>query len=191
MGADETMTRRKYLILAGLGAGLLLAGLALWHWSPLLFGPPAGPGRVLVSGNIEAHESVLSFTQVTAPIVFLPFDEGAAVSAHTVLSRVDDRIYRQQVEIDRADVQTAAAQLAVNQSNLAAAQSNVASDRFDLAEKQLDYQRAEDLVAARSALPPGCSGSPRAAPPRSRCRPATWRARRPSNPPPISTTTWR
>jgi len=144
------MTRRKYLILAGLGAGLLLAGLALWHWSPLLFGPPAGPGRVLVSGNIEAHESVLSFTQVTAPIVFLPFDEGAAVSAHTVLSRVDDRIYRQQVEIDRADVQTAAAQLAVNQSNLAAAQSNVASDRFDLAEKQLDYQRAEDLVAARA-----------------------------------------
>ena len=43
-----------------------------------LFGAPARPGRIIVSGNIEAHESVLSFTQVQAPIIELPFDEGAA-----------------------------------------------------------------------------------------------------------------
>lgn len=101
---------------------------------------------ITVSGNIEAHESILSFTQVQAPIVALPFDEGAAVTRDTVLARVDDRIYRQQVDIDRANDQVAAAQVAVNESNLAAAQSNVASDRFDLAEKQRDYLRAETLM---------------------------------------------
>lgn len=101
---------------------------------------------ITVSGNIEAHESILSFTQVQAPIVALPFDEGAAVTRDTVLARVDDRICRQQVDIDRANDQVAAAQVAVNESNLAAAQTNVASDRFDLAEKQRDYLRAETLM---------------------------------------------
>lgn len=101
---------------------------------------------ITVSGNIEAHESILSFTQVQARIVALPFDEGAAVTRDTVLARVDDRICRQQVDIDRANDQVAAAQVAVNESNLAAAQTNVASDRFDLAEKQRDYLRAETLM---------------------------------------------
>lgn len=99
-----------------------------------------------MSGNIEAHESVLSFTQVQAPIVELPFDEGAVVAHDAVLARVDDRLYRQQVEIDLANQQVATAQVAVNQSNLLAAQSNVARDGFDLAEKQRDYARAEELM---------------------------------------------
>jgi HlyD family secretion protein len=101
---------------------------------------------IAVSGNIEAHQSVLSFTQIQAPIVELPFDEGAHVARDTVLAHVDDRLYRQQVEIDRANQQVASAQIAVNQSSLSAAQSNVASDQFDLAKKQLDYARAEELM---------------------------------------------
>jgi HlyD family secretion protein len=126
------------------------AGYAAWRW-PVVWqrwftSSSSDADRISVSGNIEAHQSVLSFTQVQAPIVELPFDEGAAVKKGTVLARVDDRLYRQQVEIDRANVQIAAAQLAVNESALTAAQNNVASDQFDFAEKQKDYERAEALA---------------------------------------------
>jgi HlyD family secretion protein len=125
------------------------AGYAAWRWPVVWqrwFTSAADVDRIGVSGNIEAHQSVLSFTQVQAPIVELPFDEGAAVKKGTVLARVDDRLYRQQVEIDHANVQIAAAQLAVNESALTAAQNNVASDQFDFAEKQKDYERAEALA---------------------------------------------
>jgi HlyD family secretion protein len=126
------------------------AGYGLWRHGPLiqrtLFGPPAAADFVEVSGNIEAHESVLSFTQIQAPIVYLPFDEGAVVKEGTVLARVDDRLYTQQAEIDRTNLAVAAAQAAANQSTLAAAEQSVASDRFDLAEKQRDYQRAGVLA---------------------------------------------
>ena len=124
---------------------VLAGGYALWQ-SPSLFGPAPDKGGVIVSGNIEAHESVLSFTGVQAPIVVLPFDEGATVQTGSLLAQVDDRLYRQQVAIDAANVQTANAQIAVSQSNLAAAQSTLASDQFDLSEKQRDYRRAQSLV---------------------------------------------
>jgi HlyD family secretion protein len=145
------MNRRRAL--AAAAALLVAAGLyAAWRWNTEGTGPfgAAGPGNVIVSGNIEAHEAVLSFTSVQAPIVELPFDEGAEVKQGTVLARVDDRLYRQQVEIDRANLQVAQAQVAANQSSLAAAQHNVTSDEADLAEKQLDYRRAEALVASRT-----------------------------------------
>jgi HlyD family secretion protein len=126
-----------------LGAG----GYGLWRWRPVaLFGVPVNAATIIVSGNIEAHQSVLSFTQVQAPIVELAFDEGAEVASNTVLARVDDRLYRQQIEIDRANLGVAMAQVAVNESSLAAARSNVVSDEFDLSEKQRDYARAEELV---------------------------------------------
>ena len=144
------MSRSRALLLTSVLLVLAAGGYGLWRW-PLalpaaLFGKPATPGRITVSGNIEAHESVLSFTQVQAPIVELPFDEGAYVARDTLLARVDDRLYRQQIEIDRANQQVAAAQVAVNERSLAAAQSSVDSDQFDLAEKQRDDRRQEALV---------------------------------------------
>ncbi len=141
---------RRSLLLASVILVLAAGGYGAWQWPSalpaFLFGAPSGPGRIIVSGNIEAHQSVLSFTQVQAPIVELPFDEGAYVTRDTVLARVDDSLYRQQIEIDRTNQQVAAAQIAVNESSLVAAQHSVTSDQFDLAEKQLDYARAEALV---------------------------------------------
>ncbi len=132
------------VLLAAAGAAWALAGRpALWR---AVFGPAAGPPAITVSGNIEAHESVLSFSGVQAPIVLLPFDEGARVAAGTVLARVDDRLYLRQVDIDRASLAAARAQLSVSQALLAAAQQNVASDQYDLAEKKIDYTRAETLL---------------------------------------------
>ena len=142
-------SRRTLLICIAI-AVVAAAGYARWRWpnavAQALFGPPSNAATIVVSGNIEAHESVLSFTQVQAPIVELAFDEGATVAKDTVLARVDDSLYRRQTEIDHANLGVATAQVAVNESTLAAAQSNVASDGFDLVEKQRDYARAEELV---------------------------------------------
>src|ERR1039457_6416595 len=127
--------RRVWLLCAVIFV-LAAGGYGQWRWPHaipnLLFGPPASPIAIVVSGNIEAHQSVLSFTQVQAPIVELAFDEGASVKSDAVLARVDDRLYRQQIEIDRANLAVATAQVAVNESTLAAAQSNVTSDGFDV-----------------------------------------------------------
>jgi HlyD family secretion protein len=140
------MNRR---VLIGVAACLVIAGIAAaWRWNKTPTGPfgPAGPGYVIVSGNIEAHESQLSFSNVQAPITELPFDEGANVSQGEMLARVDDRLYQRQVEIDRANMQIAQAQVAVNESSLAAAQHNVASDEADFAEKQRDYLRNQEAL---------------------------------------------
>ncbi|HEY1857410.1 HlyD family secretion protein [Acidocella sp.] len=139
---------RRKLVLPVL-AVLAVAAAGLWLWPEsknALFGPAPAAGFVTVSGNIEAHESLLSFTQVQAPIVALPFDEGAAVAAGTVLARVDDRLYRQQVQIDASNLQVQAAQVTQSENNLAAAQSNVTSTRYDLTQKQSDAARDEQLV---------------------------------------------
>lgn len=128
----------------GLSAAAACAYAAL-HW-PAWLGARQDVSQIVVSGNIEAHESVLSVTQVQAAIVYLPFDEGAHVSRGAVLARLDDGLYRRQTEIDRANLAVAAAQVNANRSALLAAEHSVASDRFDLAEKTLDYSRADALV---------------------------------------------
>lgn len=146
--------RLGWLPLALLIATAAAAGYGAWRDGPLmlrtLFSEQTAADFVEVSGNIEAHQSVLSFTQIQAPIDYLPFDEGALVSRGTVLARVDDRLYRQQVDIDRTNLAVAAAQAAANESTLSAARNSVAGDQFDLAEKKLDYKRAE--VLARTQL---------------------------------------
>lgn len=138
--------KRHWVAITLVGLSVAAAGCALWYWREVVAARAANEGRITVSGNIEAHESVLSFTQVQAAITELPFDEGARVARGTLLARVDDRLYSQQVEIDRASNQVAAAQVAVNESALLAARSSVASDQFDLTEKRRDAARAEELV---------------------------------------------
>lgn len=111
-----------------------------------LFGPSSGPHAITVSGNIEAHQSVLGFTDVQAPIVYLPFDEGRFVKAGTVLARVETRLYRQQLRIDLGNLELARQQVVVSQSNYIAAQNTVLSDRFNVAQTHRDYIRAAHLI---------------------------------------------
>ncbi|WP_179713855.1 HlyD family secretion protein [Paraburkholderia bryophila] len=146
------MTLSAHRLQALLALVLLVVAIGAygaWRWSTL-FGPSVDASRVIVSGNIEAHESVLSVTQVQAPIVYLPFDEGVYVQRGTVLARLDDSLYRQQTEIDRTDLDVATAQINANESTLAAAQNSVVSDQFDLAEKQLDLARDETLLKSNA-----------------------------------------
>ncbi|MHB1691525.1 MAG: HlyD family secretion protein [Thiomonas sp.] len=145
------MLSSRRLALTGLVVVLAVLSLLLWLWAPareFVFGPAQAPNRIVVSGNIEAHQSVLSFTNVQATITELPFDEGKFVQAGTVLARVDDSVYRQQLAIDEAALDASSRQVSVNRSNLAAAQSTVTSDRLDLAEKRRDLARdAAQLVS--------------------------------------------
>ncbi len=97
---SAVVSRRLPLLAAW--AIVLGLGAMVWYWPParhFLFGAPPATA-IEVSGNIEAHQSVLSFTQVAAPIVALRFDEDVRVAAGTVLAQVDPRLYQRQVGID-------------------------------------------------------------------------------------------
>ena len=80
-------------------------------------GPQVAP-TILVSGNIEAHQSVLGFKTVQSRIVELPFDEGQWVDAGTLIARLDDSDYRQQVAITEAALDVQQRQLAAAEQNL-------------------------------------------------------------------------
>jgi HlyD family secretion protein len=102
-----------------------------------------------VSGNIEAHESVLSFKHVQSRIVELPFDEGQWVRAGDLIARLDDADYRQNVEVARAALEQSRQQSSLAVANLAAARKAVQSDEADLKQKTVDYKRAQALYEAR------------------------------------------
>lgn len=107
---------------------------------------PSDNDTLILSGDIEAHESVLSFKTVQSRIVELPFDEGATVKAGTLLARAEDADYRQSVVIDETALAVQERQLAVAEQNVDAARQTVVNDRADLAEKTLDYHRDEELL---------------------------------------------
>ncbi len=115
--------------------------MAAWRW--LWVGQPAN--LLVLSGNIEAHESVLSFKSVQSRIVELPFDEGQWVNAGTLLAKLEDHDYRQQVAVDEATLLAQQRQLALALRNLEAAGRTVTSDRADLWQKTIDNQRNQEL----------------------------------------------
>ncbi len=138
-------SRRVFLILLAFCA--LSIAAVLWPNSPFagwLWNSGEDNLRIL-SGNIEAHESVLGFKSVQSRITELPFDEGATVKAGTVLARADDADYRQQVTIDIAALEVQERQLASARQNVDAARHIVINDQADLAQKQLDRGRNEAL----------------------------------------------
>ncbi len=112
--------------------------LAFWH----------GPGDadvLLLSGNIEAHESVLSFKTVQSRIVDLPFNEGQWVSKGTVLAVVDASDYRQQMTIAETNLAVQWRQLESARQNLYTAGRTLLVDQAELNQRQLDLGRAIDL----------------------------------------------
>ncbi|HEY9023638.1 MAG TPA: efflux RND transporter periplasmic adaptor subunit [Burkholderiaceae bacterium] len=129
------------IALATLGA-LHMAGLALdFDW----FKRKTTPAELTLSGNIEAHESQLSFKGVQSRIVELPFEEGASVRAGTILAKVDDADLVQQVAVADSAVTVQERQLAAARQNLEAALRVIDADRASLAQRGLDLRRAEDL----------------------------------------------
>jgi HlyD family secretion protein len=126
-------------------AVVMILGAGAWAAYSLLFEHGGPTNSLLVSGDIEAHESVLSFKTVQSRIVELPFDEGQWVNAGTLLARLEDHDYRQQVVVDEAALLVQQRQLALALRNLEAAKRTVASDQADLWEKTIDDQRDQQL----------------------------------------------
>jgi len=132
--------------------GLLLAaaaGFATYWQRDTIIGwmrPNNQNQMILLSGNIEAHQSVLGFKTVQSRIVELPFNEGQWVKAGTLLSRLDDSDYRQQVAISEAALDVQKRQLATAEQNCAAAQKLLESDAADLELAKLEFTRADDLM---------------------------------------------
>jgi len=137
------LRRRTITLLLAAAAGGAVV-LLLVRVIPLL-APRASPDTLVVSGNIEAHESVLGFEEVQARIVELPVEEGQWVEAGALLARVDDSSYRQVVAVDEATVEVQQRQLAAAEESLEAARRTVASDEADVEQKTLDATRSRDL----------------------------------------------
>lgn len=107
--------------------------------------------EILLSGNIEAHESLVSF-KVPGRIVSLPVEEGQTVSSGALLARLDDEDYKQKVRIDEASVRVRQSNLALTlagtrQQEINAAQQTMLDAQADLQQKKLDYERAQRLFS--------------------------------------------
>jgi HlyD family secretion protein len=133
---------------------LLAIGGTVAYLHPQWFRKPAPENMLKLSGNIEAHESLVSF-KVTGRIIELPADEGMAMKTGDLLARLDNDDYRQQVAVDDATVHLRHQQLSlalagtrtqdIEASRLAVldAQADLEEKRKDLARYQALYQKDE------------------------------------------------
>lgn len=104
-----------------------------------------------VSGNIEAHESVVSF-KVQGRIVELPVQEGEMVERGARLARLDDEDYRQQVSVDEATVRMRQAELDLalagsRAQEIQAAKQTLIDAKADLELKRTDFKRRQALLS--------------------------------------------
>ena len=145
---------RRILILIGLAA-LVAAGV---YFYPRFTKGSKPQNEILLSGNIEAHESLVSF-KVQGRIVDLPIEEGQSVEKDSLLARLDDADYKQRVRIEEAGVHVRQSSLALTlagtrEQEVKALQQNMLDSQADLQQKKLDYDRAqrlfrEDAVSAQ------------------------------------------
>jgi HlyD family secretion protein len=134
---------RTVLVVA---AGLLIA-IAAAGFQRGWFTRRTANSTLTLSGNIEAHESVLSFKSVQSRIVELPFDEGQWIAKGTIVARVEDADYRQQVAMARAAVAVQERQLAASGQSVEAARKTLLADQADVTYKEADFSRIRDLAA--------------------------------------------
>jgi HlyD family secretion protein len=119
------------------------------YFYPRLASKPAPANQLTLSGNIEAHESLISF-KVPGRIVELPVEEGQEVEQGALLARLEDSDARQKVHIDEAGVRVRESDLALTmagtrEQEVKAAQQSMIDAQADLDQKRLDNDRATQL----------------------------------------------
>jgi membrane fusion protein YbhG len=129
----------KKMFLVVLGGSALFAALYVY-----LGAAPdrAAETALKLSGNIEAHESVVSF-KVQGRIVELPVEEGRYVKQGELLARLDDDDYRQQVSVDEATVRAREAELDLALAGSRVQEIKAAKQTLYEAQVDLDLQRRE------------------------------------------------
>jgi HlyD family secretion protein len=125
--------------------------VAIFYFYPRWNGEPEDPTRLRVSGNIEAHESVLSF-KVSGRISELAVTEGQWVDEGALIARLDDSDYRQQAVLDESGVRLRESDLALalagtRQREIEAAEQTLLEAEAELGQRRLDVDRAERLFA--------------------------------------------
>lgn len=136
-----SVTLAAVIFILAVGAMLIFFMNPLRRWLGLY-----EPRTYLVfSGNIEAHQSVLSFQSVQSRIIALPFYQGQWVKKETLLAKLDPSDYERQVRIAEVGLQAQQRQLSVARQNLEAAAKSVSSNQADHALKQLQFNRAQTL----------------------------------------------
>jgi HlyD family secretion protein len=137
--------KRAVLIIVAITVVALVAVRIYRTW--MVGRTPAG--ELKMSGNIEAHESLVSF-KVPGRIIELPVDEGMTMKTGDLLARLDNDDYRQQVSTDEATHRVRNRQLALGLAgsrwqDVEAAKQTVIDSKADLDQKKRDYQRYEAL----------------------------------------------
>lgn len=119
------------------------------YFYPLFTKKPQAENEIVLSGNIEAHESLVSF-KVPGRIIELPVEEGQSVATGALLAHLEDADYRQRVRIDEASVHVRKSNLALTlagtrEQEVKAVEQNMLDAKADLQQKKLDYERAQRL----------------------------------------------
>jgi HlyD family secretion protein len=128
---------------------LLAIGGAVIYLHPQWFRKPIVENVLHLSGNIEAHESLVSF-KVTGRIVALPVEEGMALKSGDLLARLDSDDYRQQVAQDQSAIGVRSRQLTLGLAgsrtqDIEAAKLSMLDAQADLEQKKKDYARYQAL----------------------------------------------
>jgi HlyD family secretion protein len=128
---------------------LLAIGGAVIYLHPQWFRKPTVENVLNLSGNIEAHESLVSF-KVTGRIVALPVEEGMALRSGDLLARLDSDDYRQQVAQDESAIGVRSRQLTLGLAgsrtqDIEAAKLAMLDAQADLEQKKKDYTRYQAL----------------------------------------------
>ncbi len=128
---------------------LAVAIAAAVYFYPRLTKKAAPANQLTLSGNIEAHESLISF-KVQGRIVDLPIEEGQQVEQGALLARLEDADFKQKVKIDEAGVAVRESDLALTlagtrEQEVKASHQSVVDAQADFAQKKADNDRAQQL----------------------------------------------
>ncbi len=139
--------KRAIPILILLGAAIA-AGV---YYYPRFVKKAQPVNELSLSGNIEAHESLVGF-KVAGRIVELPVEEGQQIEQGALLARIEDADSRQKVRIDEDAVRVSQSNLALTlagtrEQELKATQQTMIDAQADLEQKQLDNDRMQRLFA--------------------------------------------
>jgi HlyD family secretion protein len=121
------------------------------YFYPRFAKKPAPTNQLTLSGNIEAHESLVSF-KVQGRIIALPIEEGQQVQQGALLAQLEDADYKQKIKIDEAGVRVRESNLALTlagtrEQEVKALQQTVLDAQADLEQKKLDSDRAQRLFS--------------------------------------------
>lgn len=137
---------KRALLIMGL---TVLAAVGVFRIYHVWLAGKSAANELKLSGNIEAHESLVSF-KVTGRIIDLPVDEGMAMKTGDLLAQLDTADYHQQVAMDESTQLVRDRQLALGlagsrRQDIEAAKQTVLDAKADLDQKQKDYARYEAL----------------------------------------------